>query len=161
MNVMNTLNAIGLDLEKSKEMSVKLNELLASYQVFYMNLRSFHWNIRGANFFELHAKFEEFYTDAIEKVDEVAERILTLGEVPVHTYSDYLELSTIKEEKDVSQGKVAVKSVLKGFQALLYLEREILEMAGDTNDEGTTALMSDYISEQEKHVWMLSAYLDE
>lgn len=152
-------NQIGLDADKAKKLSEKLNLLLANYQLFYINARGFHWNITGEKFFELHMKFEELYTDALLKIDEIAERILTLGSTPLHTFSDYTKHSKIKEAKDVTEGKPAVKKVLDGFTTLLELEREILNLSSDANDEGTNALMSDYIREQEKSVWMYSAYL--
>jgi starvation-inducible DNA-binding protein len=155
------LNQIGLDQKASSELSEKLNELLADYQLFYMNARGFHWNIKGHKFFELHLKFEELYTDSLIKIDEIAERILTLGFTPLHTYADYSSLSKIKAAKNVSNGTEAIKEILKGYEVLLPLERELLEMSGDSNDEGTNALMSDYIREQEKLVWMYSAFLNE
>lgn len=155
----NHLNKIGLDKKASQELSEKLNELLANYQIFYMNARGFHWNIKGEKFFELHLKFEELYNDSLVKIDEIAERILTLGFTPLHTYADYSSLSHIKAAKNVSNGMEAIQKILEGYEVLLPLERELLEMSGDSNDEGTNALMSDYIREQEKLVWMYSAYL--
>lgn len=157
---MNKINRIGLNIDKSKLLSEKLNNLLANYQLFYMNTRGFHWNIKGDNFFELHLKFEELYNDSLIKIDEIAERILTLGYTPLHTYTDYSEVATIKAAKGVSDGKQAIKVILDGYEKLLPLERELLELAANSNDEGTNALMSDYIREQEKSVWMYSAYLN-
>lgn len=157
---MATLNQIGLDKSASKALSEKLNQLLANYQIFYMNARGFHWNIKGEKFFELHLKFEELYNDSLIKIDEIAERILTLGFTPLHTYGDYMGLSKIKEAKNISNGVEAVAQILKGYEVLLPLERELLEMSGDSNDEGTNALMSDYIREQEKLIWMYTAYLN-
>lgn len=153
------LNAIGLDEKKSQQLATKLNTLLATFQLFYMNARGFHWNIKGEKFFELHVKFEELYTDALVKIDEVAERVLTLNHTPMHSFTDYVKHSSIKEAKNVSDGKKAVQLVVDGFQKLLILERELLELADDAGDEGTNALMSDYIREQEKTVWMYSSYL--
>jgi starvation-inducible DNA-binding protein len=150
---------IGLDATQSGQLADKLNLLLANYQVFYINARGFHWNITGEKFFELHAKFEELYNDLLIKVDEVAERILTLGSTPVHSFSEYLKISTIKEATNVSDGKQAVQKIVEGFQSLLAVERDLLQLSSDANDEGTNALMSDYIREQEKQVWMYSAYL--
>lgn len=153
-------NAItGLDAQQSQQLAEKMNLLLANFQLFYINARGFHWNIKGEKFFELHVKFEELYTDALVKIDEVAERILTLGHTPMHTFTEYVQRSTIKEVKNISDGKNAVAEVVKGFTELLQLEREILVTAGEANDEGTSALMSDYIREQEKTLWMYTAYL--
>ncbi len=152
-------NLIGLDKAKTQVLATKLNELLADYQLFYQNLRGFHWNIKGRDFFELHVKFEEFYDDAVIKVDEIAERILTLEAEPLHTFSDYLKTATIKEAKGVSDGSKAVKAVVENFATLITLEREILALAGDAQDEGTVSLMSDYIAQTEKTLWMLNSYL--
>jgi starvation-inducible DNA-binding protein len=152
-------NLIGIESEKARLLADKLNTLLANYQLFYINARGFHWNIAGEKFFELHAKFEELYNDAIIKIDEIAERILTLGHTPYHSFTSYLENATIREVANVSEGREAVQEVLNGFSVLIESERELLELSGDANDEGTNALMSDYIREQEKSVWMYSAYL--
>lgn len=152
-------NQIGLDADKAKKLAEKLNLLLANYQLFYINARGFHWNITGEKFFELHLKFEELYTDALLKIDEIAERVLTLGYTHYHSFSEFLKHAKVKEATNITEGKPAVKSVLNGFELLLQLEREILELSAEASDEGTNAMMSDYIREQEKLVWMYSAYL--
>ncbi len=156
---MKNKNQIGLDATQSKQLADKLNKLLANYQLFYINSRGFHWNITGEKFFELHLKFEELYNDALIKIDEIAERILTLGHTPLHSFSDYTKNSGIKEAINVSDGKKAVGEVVKGFQTLISIEREILALSDKASDEGTNALMSDYIREQEKSVWMYAAFL--
>ena len=155
------MNRIGLNTAKANQLANSLNDLLANYQIFYMNVRGFHWNIKGEKFFELHLKFEELYDDLVVKVDEIAERILTLQGVPVHSFSDYLTVSNIEEVKDVSNGREAVQSILDSFQTVLVKQRELLLLSDEAEDEGTNALMSDYIREQEKLVWMYSAYLDQ
>jgi starvation-inducible DNA-binding protein len=159
MKNMTQITRIGLDEEKSKLLADKLNVLLANYQIFYMNTRGFHWNIQGEKFFELHVKFEELYNDLILKIDEIAERVLTLGHTPIHTYTDYLGLSNVKEAKGITVGHDAISAILDGFQKILVLERELLELSGEAGDEGTNALMSDYIREQEKLVWMYNAWM--
>ena len=154
-----TLNQIGLDKEKTQELIVDLNNLLANYSVFYQNIRGFHWKIKGSNFFELHLKFEELYNDLFIKIDDVAERILTLGGKPAHNFSKYLSKSEINEFVTDFDGKIAVSEIIKSFTLLLTKQREILSVASEINDEGTTALMSDYIREQEKLVWMYTSFL--
>jgi starvation-inducible DNA-binding protein len=150
---------IGLDDEKTRMLADKLNVLLANYQIFYINTRGFHWNIRGDKFFELHLKFEELYTNLQLKNDEIAERILTLGYTPMHSYSDYLKHASIKEKTNISDGNKCVTEILAAFSTVIGLQRELLELSDEAGDEGTNALMSDYIREQEKLVWMYSAYL--
>ena len=135
--------SIGLDKVQSAELANKLNELLATYQVFYTNVRGYHWNIKGVNFFELHAKFEEIYTDLITKVDEVAERILTLGYVPNNAYSQYLEVSRIKEDIAVSGAQECLSGTLQGLKTLLEQQREILTLAGEADDGGTASISVD------------------
>jgi starvation-inducible DNA-binding protein len=153
-------NPIGLDTAQSQALATELNQLLASYQILYMNVRGFHWNIRGNQFFELHLKFEEIYNDLLLKVDALAERILTLDGVPLHSFSDYLKVSAIPEQKGLHDGRACVGSLLDGFRELLGTQRRILSLAAEAGDEGTSALLSDYIQQQEKLVWMLRAYLD-
>ncbi|MDY6814848.1 MAG: DNA starvation/stationary phase protection protein [Pseudomonadota bacterium] len=152
-------NFIGLDSGKTVELSDALNDLLSNYQIFYMNVRGYHWNIKGENFFELHAKFEELYDDLLLKIDEIAERVLTLGHRPAHAYSTYMERSEIPERKDVSDGREAVENIVESFGKLIGKQRNLLSLAGDAEDEGTVALMSDYLSQQEKTVWMYRSYL--
>ncbi len=154
-------NSIGLDKEKAINLSNKLNELLADYQLFYQNLRGLHWNIKGREFFELHLKFEEYYDDAVIKIDEIAERILTLEGEPLHTFRDYLKTAEIKEEEGVTNGLEGVKIIINNFSMLILKEREILSLAAEADDEGTVSLMSDYITETEKTLWMLNSYIKE
>jgi len=156
---MNT-NRIGLDKDQATILADKLNILLANYSIFYQNTRGYHWNIKGEKFFELHLKFEELYNDLLLKIDEVAERILTLGHTPEHSYSKYTQSSTIKESPKVADGIKAVEQILESFKILITLQREILTISSDADDEGTNALMSDYIRMQEKLVWMYSSFLN-
>jgi starvation-inducible DNA-binding protein len=153
------INQIGLDEEKSIALADGLNSLLANYMMFYQNTRGLHWNIKGEAFFELHSKFEELYTSTLLKVDEIAERILTLGATPLHSFEDYQSAAKIYAVKDVSYGKIGVQSTLDALRILINRQRELLVLSSDAGDEGTHALMSDYIREQEKLVWMYSAYL--
>jgi starvation-inducible DNA-binding protein len=157
---MNGTSRIGLDTVASQELSTTLNDLLANYTIFYQNVRGYHWNVKGNKFFELHLKFEELYNDLFLKIDEIAERILTLGFTPDHRSSKYLEMALIQETSEVNDGNIAVENVLSSFQELLLKQRVILNLSGDIDDEGTNSLMSDYIREQEKLVWMYSSFLN-
>ena len=155
------LNTLGLNkADVEKEIGL-LNVLLANYQTYYQNLRGVHWNIKGKRFFELHVKFEELYTTAQEQVDEIAERILTLGGVPFHTLESYVKHASVPVGENIFDDEKTVRLVIDTISALLPLEREILDLSDEINDEGTNSLMSDFISGQEKNVWMLKAYLNE
>lgn len=155
---MNT-SIIGLDKKESANLVDNLNGLLANFQIYYQNLRGLHWNIKGKNFFELHVKFEEFYTDSQVKIDDIAERILTLQGTPLHTFTDYIENASVPVGKDISNDEDGVALVVNSLSELLKIEREILEISDNANDEGTNAMMSDFIAEQEKTIWMLNSWL--
>ena len=156
-----TLNSLGLDTRKTKETATDLNHLLANFQIYYQNLRGIHWNIKGKRFFDLHVKFEELYTDANVKVDEIAERVLTLGETPLHTFEDYTAFAQVPVGKNISKDDKAVRLIVDSLTELLKIERLLLDKSGDANDEGTNSMMSDFITEQEKTIWMMKAWLDE
>ncbi|MEO6348311.1 MAG: Dps family protein [Aquaticitalea sp.] len=156
-----TKNSIGLDTKKTKELAEDLNHLLANFQIYYQNLRGIHWNIKGKRFFDLHPKFEELYTDANIKVDLIAERILTLGVTPLHTFDDYIKAAKVPVGKNVSEDEKAVQLIVDSLAELLKIERMILDKSAEINDEGTNAMMSDFITEQEKTVWMMKAWLGE
>jgi len=155
---MNT-TILGLNKEKVEALNISLNELLSNFQLYYQNLRGLHWNIKGKSFFELHVKFEELYTDSQEKIDMIAERVLTLGGTPLHTFNDYIKLASVPVGYNISKDKQAVQLVLDSLTELLKIERAILNQADEADDEGTNSMMSDFIAEQEKTVWMLNAWL--
>lgn len=138
-----------------------MNELLANFQVYYQNLRGLHWNIKGKRFFDLHLKFEELYNDSQLKIVLIAERVLTLGSTPLHTFSDYISISKMKVGKNISNGLEAVKLILESKSVLLQLERVILKNTAAIKDEGTNSMISDFIVEQEKTNWMFKAWLEE
>ncbi len=144
---------------KNQNLIERLNKLLADYQIYYQNLRGLHWNVKGAMFFMLHEKYEELYNQASDVIDEIAERILMVGGEPLHTFGDYVQTATLKEIKNVSAGREGVETVLENTRFLLESFNEILDIAQEAGDEGTAALMSDWIGFAEKQIWMLESYL--
>ena len=148
-------------LSKTQVESVtsELNNLLADYQIFYQNMRGLHWNIKGKNFFELHLKFEEIYTDAQDKIDLIAERILTLEQIPLHTFATYLKHATIPVGEAITNDDEAVKLIVTSLEILLEKELKLLAITAEYDDEGTNSLLSDFIVEQEKMLWMFKAWL--
>lgn len=139
----------------------KLNQLLATYQIHYQNVRALHWNIKGNDFFELHLKYEEIYTRTQVIIDDLAERILTLEKTPLHRFQDYLSESLLSENSTIQDGKEGMKYLLLAQQTVLKLEREILEESANSQDEGTNGLMSDLVREKEKTNWMFAAWLNQ
>lgn len=147
-------------MKTTQELITKLNDLLATYQIHYQNLRGLHWNIKGENFFELHVKYEELYIRTQDVIDEIAERLLSLDAHPLHRYADYLEKSALKENNTITDGKGGVDYLVNSQKTLIQLERELLNLTDELNDEGTNALMSDFIREKEKTTWMFKAWLN-
>lgn len=152
-------NQVNLVEEKTQKIVDELNVLLGDVQVLYINVKGYHWNVEGMHFFKLHEKFEELYDDLAEKGDEIAERIKTLEGRPVHSYSEFLNVADIKEETDVASGKDTVKGVVTGLQKLVERERAIIEMASENGDETTADILTGFMGEQEKMIWMYNALL--
>ena len=155
---MKTTDVSAVNAKNSKAIVDSLNQLLADYHLYYQNLRGFHWNISGPSFFELHRQFELMYTEAQVVIDNIAERILTLGGQPLHTMSDYLAHATIKEAKGLIDAESTVKTVHENLGLLLTLERGIVSMASKSDDEATVDMLTPLISAQEKVAWMLRAF---
>lgn len=149
-----------LNIEDQKVLPVvtELNVLLADYHVYYQKLRNFHWNILGKNFFDLHNKFEEMYNDTRVKIDEVAERIITLKYHPISKLSDYIEVSQIKESSPLLSDKEMVSKIIDDHRILLQQLGKVVDRANKASDEGTIDLMGAYIRQLEKSTWMLNAW---
>jgi starvation-inducible DNA-binding protein len=154
-------NILGLPVKESELIITELNLLLSNFQVYYQNLRGIHWNIRGKRFFDLHVKFEELYNDSQLKIDMIAERVLTLGGSPFHTFEDYIKNSQLTVGKNISIDEKAIHLIVNSLSHLLKIEREILNKSSEINDEGTNSMMSGFIAEQEKTIWMMQAWLGE
>jgi starvation-inducible DNA-binding protein len=152
-------NQINLDAAYAAKMTEKLNVYLSNVQISYMNVRGYHWNIVGKQFFQLHAQFEELYNSLNEMADEIAERILMLDGKPVHSFSKYIKLASIPEKENITSAEATVKEVISETKVLLNQEREIVKLAAENEDDGTVNLVSGFIDAQEKMIWMYNALL--
>ena len=155
---MKTLDYLNLNEAKTMNVVAGLQQLLADFQVYYTNLRGFHWEIQGRGFFVLHGKFEDMYNDAAAKIDEIAERILTLGETPGNKFSEYLKIARIAEVSGVTRSSEAVEHVLETYKHFIAEERKLIEVANKANDAVTVDMLTGYLKEQEKMIWMLVAF---
>ena len=153
------MNYLGFEEKKVKAVAKSLNDLLANYHIYYQNLRNFHWNIQGQNFFELHNQFELLYNDARIKIDEIAERVLTLRYRPMSTLSEYLDNSEVKEAKKVTDDVKMVQHILNDHKILIDRMRKVLDAAGEVSDEGTVDMVGSFLENLEKKSWMLDAWL--
>lgn len=136
-----------------------LNTVLANYHIFYMNVRGYHWNVKGTDFFVIHQKTEELYTQLQLQIDAIAERILTIKGTPLHAYSRFAQISQIEEQTDVTDTRAVVEGLLSGLNILISKQREVIELAEEHDDQGTADLLTAYVQEQEKLLWMYNAYL--
>ena len=152
------MSYLSLDKNKTEKTVEQLNILLADYHMYYQKLRNFHWNIEGTNFFDLHEKFEEMYDDAKEKIDEIAERILTLQHSPKSNLTDYLNITNLEESKNDLNDSTMVDTLLSDHGKIIAQMRKVVETADEANDEGTIDLTGAYIRELEKTSWMLDVW---
>lgn len=156
---MKTLDFIHLNKTATLKTVEELQLFLANYQIFYSNLRGFHWNIQGKQFFTLHVKFESMYNEAAEIVDEIAERILALGAVPQHQFSQYLKIASIKEEQGLTKADDIIENILSSYSILIAQERTIIALANAADDDGTADMITGFLRAQEKNTWMICSYL--
>ena len=155
---MKTLDYLNLNEAKTMNVVAGLQQLLADFQVYYTNLRGFHWEIQGRGFFVLHGKFEDMYNDTASKIDEIAERILTLGGTPENKFSEYLKIARVAEVSGVTRSSEAVEHVLETYKHFIAEERKLIEVANEANDAVTVDMLTGYLKEQEKMIWMLVAF---
>jgi len=152
------MNYLNIDNQKVLPVVSELNVLLTDFHVHYQKLRNFHWNILGKNFFDLHNRFEEMYNDTRVKIDEVAERIVTLKYHPISKLSDYIEVSRIKESSPLLTDEEMVADIINDNKIILEQLGKIIERATKAKDEGTVDMIGAYIRELEKSIWLLNAW---
>ncbi|MEM9886003.1 MAG: Dps family protein [Bacteroidota bacterium] len=152
------MNYLGLDSNKIQSTVNELNQLLCNYQIYYQNLRNYHWNVNGENFFDLHEKFEGLYEDARTKIDEIAERILTLRETPISRSSEYLRRAEVEEAEVTSNEYEMIDTILKNHSIIIKNFRRVLKEADKSVDEGTADMIGGFLFNIEKESWMLDAW---
>lgn len=146
---------IGLNSEDRINIAEGLKHLLADSYTLYLQTHNFHWNVTGPRFRDLHLMFEEHYTELATAVDEIAERIRTLGVVAPGTYKSFAELSAIKEVEGIPAAEEMVDILTQGHEQIVKTCRKALKLAQDGDDESTAALVSDRMRIHEKTAWML------
>ena len=148
---------IGIDDQSRKDIAAGLSRLLADTYTLYLKTHNFHWNVTGPQFRELHLMFEEHYTELATAVDEIAERIRTLGVAAPGTYKSFAELSSIQEIEGVPEASEMVRLLTVGHEQVVKTCRAVLAKAQDADDESSAALVSDRMRVHEKTAWMLRA----
>lgn len=148
---------IGIKETDREQVAEGLSRLLADSYTLYLQTHNFHWNVTGPRFRDLHLMFEEHYTELAVAVDDIAERIRTLGVAAPGTYSAFAKLSAVKEVDGVPSAEEMVDLLQAGHEQVVRTSREVLKMAQEADDESTTALVSDRMRIHEKTAWMLRA----
>ncbi len=148
---------IGISKSDRNDIADGLKRLLADSYTLYLQTHNFHWNVTGPQFRELHLMFEEHYTELATAVDDIAERIRTLGVAAPGTYKSFAELSSIDEVEGVPEAKTMVELLTKGHEQVVQTARKVLKEAQEADDESTAALVGDRMRIHEKTAWMLRA----
>lgn len=150
---------LGWTTEEIQNICTALNQLLANYSVHYQKLRNYHWNVKGNDFFDLHEQFETQYTEALQNLDDIAERIRIFQETPLSTMKEYLETSDVKETSSSLTSDLMVREILSDYRILLEHMFTVVDIAISQRDSGTEEMVKVFIHNIEKHHWMMSAFL--
>ncbi|MGD6846599.1 Dps family protein [Rossellomorea aquimaris] len=142
----------------NQQLVVALNKQLANWNVLYTKLHNYHWYVTGPEFFTLHEKFEEYYNEAGNYIDEVAERILTIKGKPIATLKEYLETATIEESNGKESSTEMVDALVNDFEQIVKDSKKIIETAEDSQDQPTADLFIGIKTSLEQHIWMLNAF---
>lgn len=150
---------IGLSEQARSKIAEELKHLLADTYGIYLKTQNFHWNVKGAHFFELHLLFEKQYTEMAEAIDEIAERIQALGFGVEATFSAFKKNCCIAEEKRPSTGSQMVQQLLESHEALIRCARKGAQLAEKQGDAATVDLLGRRLGAHEKFAWMLRAMI--
>lgn len=150
---------IGINEKDRQAVAQGLKHLLADTYTLYLQTHNFHWNVVGPQFRELHLMFEEHYTEMAVAVDDIAERIRTLGVAAPGTYKALAELAKVEEVEGVPEASDMVGILTKSHEQVIKTCREALKLAQQADDESSVALISDRMRLHEKTAWMLRSML--
>lgn len=152
---------IGIKEGPKAEIAHQLAKLLADEYVLYTKTRNAHWNIEGADFFDKHNFFEGQYNELATVIDEVAERIRTLGHYSPGSLKEFLELTELTEmSKGGSTSESFIRELLSDHESIIIRLRENIDpIATKGNDVGTSDYLTGLLSKHEKMAWMLRAHL--
>ncbi|PCN43109.1 DNA starvation/stationary phase protection protein [Brevibacillus laterosporus] len=136
-----------------------LNRQVANWNVLFVKLHNYHWFVKGPHFFTLHEKFEELFNEATTRIDELGERVLAIGGKPAATLTEYATLATIHEASCNESAEEMVQAIINDFQSLITECEKGMDIAQEAGDESTSDMLLGTVTDLQKHVWMLNAYL--
>lgn len=150
---------IGISEAHRKAVAHGLSQLLADTYILYQKTHNFHWNVEGPMFQTLHIMFMEQYTEMWNALDAIAERIRALGHYAPGTYSEFIQLTSIKEPKGVPKANKMIEEAIQGHEAVIKTTRGIFEAAEKAKDQTTMDLLTQRLDIHEKTAWMLRSLL--
>ncbi len=150
---------IGIEESKRKSIADGLAGLLADSYTLYLKTHNYHWNVQGPMFQTLHLMFETQYTELAIAVDDIAERIRALGEKAPGSYTEFANLSTVKEAVGDVVATEMISDLVKSQESVIKTARSIFAVADSANDEATADLLTQRIQLHEKTAWMLRSLL--
>jgi starvation-inducible DNA-binding protein len=152
---------IGIDHESRQTISNGLSQILADSYCLMMMMHNYHWNVRGKNFRQIHLLTEEQYEEIFVAIDEIAERIRSLGFLAPGSLSEFTKLSQIDEPNSKATENEMLSHLLKGHEHIAKHSRNIIAKADEANDEATADLLTNRVEVHEKSAWMLRSMLEE
>jgi starvation-inducible DNA-binding protein len=152
---------IGIDEGPRKEIAHGLSQVLADTYTLYLKTHNFHWNVTGPMFTTLHELFEQQYTELATAVDQVAERIRTLGFPAPGSYKQFAELSSVAEETGVPRAESMIAQLVEGHETVAKTARSVFPVADGANDQPTADLLTQRMQVHEKAAWMLRSLITE
>ena len=151
---------LGIPENHLQAVAEELNKLLADEVVLYIKTRNYHWNIEGANFHEMHLFYEGQFNELDGIMDEVAERIRSIGHYTEARMVDYLKLTNLIEPPYTNFQNDQLKNLLASHETIINNLRRLITLFADKHkDLGSSDFATQLIGKHEKMAWMVRAYL--
>ena len=156
-DVTSLTKAAPVALAKTKEV---LNQAVADLYVAHVALHQVHWYMRGRGFLVGHPKVDEYMEALDGQLDEISERLITLGGSPFSTLTEFLQNSEIEEEAgEYRNVEESLERVLAIYRYLSELFQKGLDVTDEEGDDVTNGIFADAKTETDKTIWMLAAEL--
>jgi len=158
---MNTAPAIDIGIPEAQRQALAegLSRLLADNATLYFKTHSFHWNVTGPMFQTLHLMFEQQYNEMWLALDEIAERIRSLGSYAATSWAAIAQAASVEEASEVPAAEEMIRQLVAGHEALIRTARSVLPLADEASDEVTADLLTQRLQVHEKTAWMLRSLL--
>ena len=151
----------GLKKNARREVAEALSRSVADTYTLFASTQGLHWNVQGPLFYSVHKMTEEQYQDMFEAIDDLAERIRTLGFPAPATLSDMARLSAIDELDGEADVRTQIEQLIGANERLTQRMRDAVEKAEALNDVKTADLLTERLGVHEENAWMLRATIAE